>query len=70
MAALDNGLGEYTVFGRHFLTVGRAHPAQFGFVAIDHQQILHPGHSLLLGWIADIQSNGPRSKRHLQDNLL
>jgi hypothetical protein len=45
------------------------HFAGLGFAPIDHQQILHGVSSFLVGASADIQSNGPGAKRHLQDNL-
>src|SRR5258707_961752 len=41
IAALDNGLGECTIFVRHLLARGRVHFGVFGFVGVDHQQILH-----------------------------
>src|SRR6266446_4086698 len=41
IAALDNGLGERTIFVHHFLARSRVHFGVLGFVRVDHQQILH-----------------------------
>src|SRR5579872_7338559 len=41
MAALDDGLGECTVVRHHLFAIGLARFAEFGFVSIDQQQILH-----------------------------
>src|SRR5436190_10970554 len=41
MAALNDGLGERAVVRHHLLPIGSAHFAEFGFVPIDQQQILH-----------------------------
>src|SRR5882757_8939099 len=51
IAALDDGLGEGTVFLHHFLARCRVDFAVLGLVLIDHQQILHLANSCLTGAI-------------------
>src|SRR3981081_4138111 len=41
IAALDDGLGERSIFVGHFLARRRVHFGVLGFVSVDHQQILH-----------------------------